>query len=1109
MFLFITKRDGRIESFQPEKIANAIEKAICGENIDYKQLTNEVINDLQSQYFSQEIFPTVEVIQDTIERILIKHNFAKTAKSFILYRQQRTNARQFNTDLVRIYRDLTEKSSADMDLKRENANIDCNSPMGIMLRFGSEAAKDYAKKYVIKPEHALAHDKGDIHIHDLDFYLLTINCCQIDLTKLFKHGFSTGHGYLREPNSIQTAAALCCIAIQSNQNDMHGGQSVPMFEYDLAPYVAKTYLKNLIRMIETENVIVNNEIRDTIISKGMDIFYRFGTIMSEEAFDCLDEHFDDYWCEFSIRYLKDIVEKFTERDVYQAMEALIHNLNSMQSRAGSQVPFSSVNYGTGTTPEQRLIIRSILEATDKGLGNGETPIFPVQVFKVKDGVNTKEGDPNYDLFKLACKVSAKRLFPNFVFLDAPYNLQYYKEGHPETEVATMGCVSGDSKVIIFKYETEPEWDDIIYPRLAWKTYTETSGFGENYQVTKNIALDEAIITTIKDVVENHELNPNITYRVYDTKNSNTKYGGFVKILNFIHNKSVKNWMRILFEGGRYLTLTDDHYLPIENKGRIQAKDVCIGDVIETTDFFTKQRETSFFNNEKEKYGIIDRHASVIDIQKLNVTMDSYCLETESDTFDINGICSHNCRTRVIGNDYDETKEVTPGRGNLSFTTINLPRLGIEAKGDLSNFFKSLDHLVEMCFEQLLDRFGIIAKKHVYNYPFLMGQGVWIDSDKLDPDDTIEEVMKHGTMSVGFIGLAECLKALIGKHHGESEEAQMLGVSIISHMRQLTDKMTEKTGLNFSLFSTPAEGLCLAGETLVQTSKGLKQIRDIKAGEEVLTFKQEIDNIRDVIKHSDGKFEFKKVLKSRQTSPNRRVIKLTFTDGFSVICTPDHPLLSIAFVNSVTGVWFKYEEAQKVNLSTLFVGSEYDSKTNTFSTNYSTCHLEKIETLTEEIPVYDLTIEDNPNFFVGGEKAVCVHNSGRFVKMDREKYGEIQGITDKDYYTNSFHIPVYYNITAARKIELEAPYHALCNAGAISYVEMDGDLSKNVDAFESIVLYMKKCGIGYGSINHPLDRCPVCGYVGVINDMCPKCQRHDKEGVTLEHLHKIGVICCKE
>lgn len=752
MIRFIVKRDGRKVSFNEDKISNAIRKALISAHPDDKstsqyeedlveKLTRRVVSDIEKQNLEE---PSVENTQDIIEKVLIQEGMASEAKNFILYRQNRTNVRNYNTDLTKIYRDLTSKSTADMDLKRENANIDANAPMGLMLRFGSEGSKDYVRRYVLRPEHSIAHSRGDIHIHDLDFYMLTINCCQIGLKDLFKRGFSTGHGFLREPQSIQSAAALCCIAIQSNQNDMHGGQSIPLFEYDLAPYVAISYSKHLCKVI---CICLRNDEADVSEVKEYckELYDKYDTCLSDEVqalikakvLEVLKKNdTDELDVTKNVDYIMSEAIKLTERETYQAMEALIHNLNSMQSRAGAQVPFSSINYGTGTQPEHRMIMKNVLLATDAGLGGGETPIFPVQIFKVKDGINTKKGDPNYDLFELACKVSAKRLFPNFSFLDAPYNAQYYKPGHPETEVALMGC-----------------------------------------------------------------------------------------------------------------------------------------------------------------------------------------------------------RTRVVSNYYDKTKEIIPGRGNLSFTTINLPRLAIEAHGSISKFFESLDKMIYMVFDQLMDRFEIIAKKQVLNYPFLMGQGVWVDSDRLNPEDTIEDVIKNGTMSVGFIGLAECLVALIGKHHGESKEAYDLGYKIIKHMRDLTDKHTVDTGLNFSLFSTPAEGL-----------------------------------------------------------------------------------------------------------------------------------------------------------------------SGRFVKIDKRLYGSIPGVTDREYYTNSFHVPVYYEISAADKIKTEGPFHALCNAGSISYVEMDGDLTKNVEAFKNVILYMKECGVGYGSINHPVDRCPVCNYVGIIGDVCPRCGRKDGEGVSIERLRKLGVGC---
>ncbi|MCD7822858.1 MAG: anaerobic ribonucleoside triphosphate reductase [Oscillospiraceae bacterium] len=735
MITKIQKRDGRIVTFNVEKIASAIYKA--AESVggtDYDQALDIAGRVCDAVEASGKKIPTVEEIQDEVERTLIEEGHASTAKAYILYRANRTRVREMNTKIMKIYEELTFSSAKDSDTKRENANIDGDTAMGTMLKYGSCGAKEFYEMYVLDPKFAKAHSEGDIHIHDLDFYTLTTTCTQIDLTKLFKNGFSTGHGHLRTPNEISSYAALACIAIQSNQNDQHGGQSIPKFDYDMAEGVKKTFMHRY-----RDNIIRSLELLDDVDSVGASDYVKeylhelshkdlAPTLdMTDEYREAEAECLKKYCSEEQIakiqKFSYESSAKETDKATYQAMEALIHNLNTMNSRAGAQTPFSSINYGTDTSTEGRMVIRNILLAEDAGLGNGETPIFPIHIFKVKEGINYNPGDPNYDMFKLACRVSAKRLFPNFSFIDAPFNLQYYKEGDPDTEIAYMGC-----------------------------------------------------------------------------------------------------------------------------------------------------------------------------------------------------------RTRVIGNAYDPTRQIVTGRGNLSFTSINLPRLAIDSKGDVDLFYHKLDDMMELVIEQLMARFKIQSEKKVKNFPFLMGQGVWLDSEKLSADDTIGEVLKHGTLSVGFIGLAECLKALIGKHHGESEEARKLGYEIISRMRARLDTEIEKTHLNWSLLATPAEGL-----------------------------------------------------------------------------------------------------------------------------------------------------------------------SGRFVKIDREKYGSIEGITDREYYTNSFHVPVYYPISAFEKIRIEAPYHALTNAGHISYVELDGDPLQNLDAFEKIIRFMKESGIGYGSINHPVDRDPCCGFTGIIGDTCPKCGRKENEG----------------
>ena len=742
MIKSIIKRDGRVVLYDEGKIASAILKAMeAAQEGDASQaaaVANAVEAALEERCGAQP--PQIEQIQDEVESQLMQMGFDNAAKKYILYRASRTRVREMNTRLMKVFDELTHADATASDMKRSNANIDGDTPMGTMLQYGSEAAKDYYDKYLLTPEQSRAHREGWIHIHDFDFYALTTTCCQIDLLKLFKGGFSTGHGFLREPNDIQSYSALACIAIQSNQNDQHGGQSIVNFDYGLAPGVAKTYKKqyavNIFKSLELlapEAGVTLQQVKDTLraIEAEQGLRPQLATDMDylraeTEALTPLVS--GDIAKKAQAFALKE-TEKETEKATYQAMEALIHNLNTMHSRAGAQTPFSSINYGTDISPEGRMVMRNVLLATDAGLGHGETPIFPIQIFRVKEGVNYNPGDPNYDLFQLSCKVSAKRLFPNFSFIDSPFNLQYYKPGHPETEVSYMGC-----------------------------------------------------------------------------------------------------------------------------------------------------------------------------------------------------------RTRVMGNVYDPSQEIANGRGNLSFTSINLPRLAIESHGDEALFYEKLKDMMELVIGQLDDRFAIQSKKRVYNFPFLMGQGVWLDSEKLGPSDEVGEVLKHGTLSIGFIGLAETLISLYGHHHGESDAMQEKGLAIVQYMRQYLDARSERTHMNYSLLATPAEGL-----------------------------------------------------------------------------------------------------------------------------------------------------------------------SGRFVRMDKKRYGLIPGVTDKDYYTNSFHIPVYYNISAYEKIRKEAPYHALTNAGHISYVELDGDVCKNPKAFEAVIRCMKEAGVGYGSVNHPVDRDPVCGYTGVIDEVCPRCGRREGEPVSVEKL----------
>ncbi|GAW92130.1 anaerobic ribonucleoside-triphosphate reductase [Calderihabitans maritimus] len=638
MFTHIRKRDGRIVPFNDAKITDAIfaaAKAVGGEDRQTAvELTVEVLKMLK-QRFNGDIFG-VEDVQDVVEKVLIEHGHAKTAKAYILYRDKRTRIREAKSDLMEAVQQIL------IETNRENANIG-NSPSAKMLQIASAASKTFYLNRFIPEEFATAHRSGDIHIHDLDFYGKTLTCIQIPLGKLLREGFNNGHGYIRPPKRPTSATALAAIILQSSQNDMHGGQSFPFFDRDLAPYV----------------------------------------------------------------------ENASEEETYQAMEALIYNLNSMHSRAGAQVPFSNINLGADTSEAGRKVTRNLLLAYEAGLGRGENPIFPNIIFRVKEGVNFNPGDPNYDLFQLAIRVAARRMNPTFSFMDSSFNSPY------GTEVAYMGC-----------------------------------------------------------------------------------------------------------------------------------------------------------------------------------------------------------RTRVIAN--RRGPEVTERRGNLSFTSINLPRLAIRAKGNVDKFYQYLDKMLDVAVRQLYHRYGVQAKLKVKDMPFLMGQGLYLDSEHLGMDDYIEEAIKHGTLSVGFIGLAETLTALTGKHHGESEEAQKLGLEIVAYMRKKVDEAAEEYNLNYTLLATPAEGL-----------------------------------------------------------------------------------------------------------------------------------------------------------------------SGRFVSMDREEYGEIPGVTDKEYYTNSFHVPVSFPISMFDKISIEGPYHKYTNAGHISYVELASPPLHNLEAVETILRHMKECDMGYAGINFPIDFCNGCSQLGVINeDSCPACGSPD-------------------
>ena len=620
--LTIIKKNGKRVPYNSNNVYSAIKKGFYAMRTDCDadiRLIFTMVENQIEQIAQTQSFLSVNVVQDIIVNTIREQGYTDVADDYDRYRAERDRMRASFTGrqnkLVKAFEKLTVDADENND-KRENANVDGNTAMGTMLQFGATISKEYAKSYLMSDRFSLAHEAGDIHIHDMDFMAAgcTTTCTQIPLDKLFARGFNTGHGYLRPPKGIASYAALACIAIQSNQNDQHGGQAIPLFDYYMAPGVLQTFKKHLKQQIYS--MFDYEDMKDALDTQLME---KIVAAQKHLEFDVQILHKlvpNNINANERGRLLRNISKCYnravsmTDRDTFQAMEALVANLNTMHSRCGAQVPFSSINYGTDTSPEGRMVIKNLLLAEEAGLGDGETPIFPIAIFKVKEGVNYNETDPNYDLLQLACRVTSLRLFPNFAFLDSPFNKAFYKPGVPESEVGYMGC-----------------------------------------------------------------------------------------------------------------------------------------------------------------------------------------------------------RTRVMTNIYSKKKEVIAGRGNLSFTTVNLPRLGIKhgialgaEHADMDGFFKELEMMCDMVKDQLLERFKLQAKKKVKNFPFLMGSGVWQDSEKLNPEDTLEKVLKHGTLTIGFIGLSECLIALTGKHHAESKESQELGLKIIGFMREKCDSYCEKYKMNFSLIATPAEGL---------------------------------------------------------------------------------------------------------------------------------------------------------------------------------------------------------------------------------------------------------------------------------------------------------------
>lgn len=1132
----IIKRDGRKVSYQPEKIYNAVHKACKATGLDEhesehiaKSVRARTEKEIELISENGHVPVTVEQIQDIVVGKLISMRNVSVSTAYIKYREKRERERQRKTALQKTIEEITFAGSKDSDIKRDNGNVDGDSPMGMMLQYGSAVTKDFTDNNLLSDKVRDAVVDGDIYIHDKDFYPMgTLTCLQIPLDKLFEKGFNTGHGTVRTPQTIGTYASLAAVAIQANQNDMHGGQAIPLFDYYMAPGVTKSFAKNFRRMIATllsfgdmeqlSDDNINKSLDESILSflplsayeqkHKADTIGRMSRWMEDQpGFSSLADQLEPIW---------DKAWKQTDKDTYQAMEGFIHNMNTLHclpydeelwvyddkekyiepmaigqlyekfepnryhamslnktemtselkpiiaiekkdnhrrlitietrygrhvtttdnhriltmdedcelsegypeqienvvtmkfggiskdevtraipsdskdtyvydlsvkdnenfmtkegifvhnSRAGAQVPFSSVNFGMDTSAEGRMVTKNLLLAQEAGLGKGETPIFPILIFQVKEGVNYNPEDINYDLFQLSIRVSAKRLFPNFVFVDAPFNKKYYNPEDKESIIATMGCVDGKETI-----------DLMIIRKECTKQHGELGSETMSYTSIKNyekITFENAWDYFAKRCpVMTHGDSEYIDLKGYKDEDvfvSDSRIG-YTEVHKLIRNPDKGDWVCV--KAGKYqLICTKDHPLPIipelaYEKGRIKTKRTSAEDI--------QKEDRLVITDEVDKRGM-DIHFVYVPVEEIESLgyrkRHSYDVETTSDCFDVSGILSHNCRTRVIGN--VNGKETPVGRGNLSFTSINLPRLGIKhgilyrkenglsAHGqlpfDYAGFMDDLDQLIDLCIQQLLERYQVQKHKYVKNFPFLMGQHLWRGTDKLNSNDELDDAINNGSLTVGFIGLAECLVALTGHHHGEAR-----------------------------------------------------------------------DNYKD-----DYPKDYDENYKSKWL---------------------DEPLICSNHV-----------QCEDLN----------DVVSLAYAIIY---HMrEKME---------DAAKEYNLNFGLLATPAEGL--SGRFTKIDQKKYGHIEGVTDRAYYTNSFHVPVYQPIRYMDKIHIEAPYHGLTNGGHITYVEVDGDLNDNLEAFEAIVRCMKESGVGYGSINHPVDRDPVCGYSGVIKgNICPNCGR---------------------
>ena len=1099
----VIKRDGRVVDWNIARILRAASQAFNDIHAEFTsevstQLFNNVITALKEKYPQGAKLP-IEDIQDVVENGLMSID-KQAARAYILYRANRTRVRELASAEAKAISDIVLADAADVDNKRENANIDGDAVMGSMLQIGTTVSKKFSLNTIFSPKHAAQHTEGKIYLHDLDFSALTWNCEYIALDKLLAHGFSTGHGYVRSPSNIRTACNLTNIVIQSSQNDQFGGQSIPYLDYALAPYVAKSYIRNFCEYLCThDDEFEIKNLRDVLkqqFIKPLDQYIETHQhILTEDGARNVKSHMlatlnsiDLY--ERAHKYSLDR----TERDTYQGMEAMIHNFSTMNSRAGAQVPFSSVNYGTDTSAEGRMVIKCHLEAMDAGLGNHETAIFPITIFQLMDEFNGK-GAPNYDLFQLACKVSANRLYPNFVNCDATFNKQYYRPGHPETLAAAMGCTRGDEVVI---------WQrNGIIRATSFETMF--------YECKRDYPITETKSATLI------ETNGDVT--ILDSNSQQ-----LVEVKRIIRNHLSINFRKVILEDGSELILTADHPLPVVGKGRTFVDDLAIGDQLIHTQYNTVNAEQNLISPYVSYAFSKDLHwlAGFTLVNAVWCDNSVIYTVTGDNRLLVDTICN------IIKQHFPEVKiEIGGVDSDFGMIITRIECSGELVKGIFNYFhYSNINHSQvpqEIFSSTHKDYFlaGILdASDHGATTSIRDVPDIVFDSKIVAHQVAVLAVMQgipakvipsynkfHTDYRVVFeITESICQCSLSHKYTYEKAKhltfvqcPKVIAIEVLNLSEPSYDVETTSDRFDVSGFCShncrtrvisniydPTKQVTAGRGNLFVHTLNLPYLaleakeQAQKSGENIIEVCMRLldERVDDAISSLDERFEF---IAKRKAKHYPFVLGQHLYAG-SESLGPDDEVRS-AIEHGTRTVGYIGLAEMLVVLTGQHHGESADSQK---------LGLEIITRIHDRVD--NLAKKRRINYSVMGTPAEGC--SGKLLRLTRKRFGIIPGVTDHEYLTNSSHIPVYYPISAFDKIRLEAPYHALCGAGCILYIECTSDITQNLPAFEKLVRFMHDSNAHYFAINHPVDQDPVCGYVGHIplNGICPRCGRREGEGV---------------